>query len=686
MVSLTSEGGPQVVEMHSTAGNGVGMKPEDLKTGMTSENSMTESTPSGGASMTSGSLKRGPPINNSPAAEIPLKRPKLGDGYSRPASDSQLASTVFKKFVNSALDEKTSGNNRTYLELRRKFMADPFETDAPSSLELRQTISALTHTVSRLDKSYTQLVLDIINTAWAGRDNLFFKAYMRLIGNLVSAHSTYIPLVTKMLVHHLALNSSRMCTLPNHPPVTRDVIYDRTHAVLEYIMELVPTAAHSTLFPALVAEFPNKAEKRLAQTTYLSNLLRVVEYAPALRSKVLAMVIERIIKIDIEIQADIEDLPEDEGDDLKRELDNAEEEDGESDTSSDSADYDEDIGQTSVQRIKETVDKLDSMLEIMFEFFSHFLPTQIQPEELPTTESQTIFENLLESFDKTILPTYQSRYTQFVMFWAVQKSPKFIDIFLGELIGCAVDNNKSQVLRQAAAAYVASFVARAKMMDKASVRAVVTVLCNWMQLYLVKREGDCSGPDIGKFGAFYSVFQAVMYIFCFRWKDLRQEQGERWIPPLLVMQRAIVSKFNPLKVCSPGVVTEFARISNFLNFLYCFTIIEKNQRSLLGHSSSHSTQPGSFVRSQPGRIALEAYFPFDPYNLRRSKKWVESYYVEWERIPGLDPDSDEEDGDDDDDDDDDEESDDNGVSGDEGDEDEEEDDESSDEEIDEKEV
>ena len=78
-------------------------------------------------------------------------------------------------------------------------------------------------------------------------------------------------------------------------------------------MELVPTAAHSTFFPALVAEFPNKSEKQLAHTTYLTNLLRVVEYAPSLRSKILAMVIERIIKIDIEIQADIEDLEEDEG-------------------------------------------------------------------------------------------------------------------------------------------------------------------------------------------------------------------------------------------------------------------------------------------------------------------------------------------------------------------------------------
>lgn len=373
-------------------------------------------------------------------------------------------------------------------------------------------------------------------------------------------------MATKMLVHHLALVSSRKCTLPKHQPVTRQVIYDRAHEALEHLMELVPTAAHSTFFPALVAEFPNKSEKQLAHTTYLANLLRVVEYAPSLRSKILAMIIERIIKIDIEIQADIEELEEDEGDHLAWQLHNAgaihhDELDGD-EGSSDSDDDEECELLSPLQRIKETVDKLDSQLEILFEFFSRYFPAEPQFENRISVDAQRIFDNLLESFNKTILPTYQSRYTQFVLFWAIQKCPYFIDTFLGELIGLVQDNKTSQVLRQAAAAYVASFVARAKMMDKVSVRNVVSFLCKWLDSFLIRREGDCLGPDLGKFGGFYAVFQAVMYIFCFRWRDLKiredggegevsviMGQGDRWIPELSVMQRAIVSKFNPLKVC-----------------------------------------------------------------------------------------------------------------------------------------
>jgi RNA polymerase I-specific transcription initiation factor RRN3 len=35
---------------------------------------------------------------------------------------------------------------------------------------------------------------------------------------------------------------------------------------------------------------------------------------------------------------------------------------------------------------------------------------------------------------------------------------------------------------------------------------------------------------------------------------------------------------------------------------------------------------------------LDSYFPFDPYQLPRSKNWVEADYLTWQEIPGLNPD------------------------------------------------
>ena len=32
---------------------------------------------------------------------------------------------------------------------------------------------------------------------------------------------------------------------------------------------------------------------------------------------------------------------------------------------------------------------------------------------------------------------------------------------------------------------------------------------------------------------------------------------------------------------------------------------------------------------------LDPYFPFDPYHLPVSKKWIEGDYIDWKNIPGL---------------------------------------------------
>ena len=32
---------------------------------------------------------------------------------------------------------------------------------------------------------------------------------------------------------------------------------------------------------------------------------------------------------------------------------------------------------------------------------------------------------------------------------------------------------------------------------------------------------------------------------------------------------------------------------------------------------------------------LDAYFPFDPYQLPKSKRWVEGDYLDWRGVPGM---------------------------------------------------
>ena len=85
--------------------------------------------------------------------------------------------------------------------------------------------------------------------------------------------------------------------------------------------------------------------------------------------------------------------------------------------------------------------------------------------------------------------------------------------------------------------------------------------------------------------------------------------------------------FLKIKVCSPAVVETFAKIASHFQLVYCFTIIEQNKRKGLGSQGE-----------------LDSYFPFDPYTLRRSKRWIQCCYNEWEPIEGLE-DEEEEDND-----------------------------------------
>jgi RNA polymerase I-specific transcription initiation factor RRN3 len=587
----------------------------------------------------------------------PLKRIKASE-LTRSSSESQIAGSLVRHFVVGALDEKAQGKQDRYKELVKRFTIAPTSDGAATSTELRMTINALAQVPWQLDKSCSDLVLAIVRMQWLGRDLAFVNDYTRFLGTLVSAHSSYMEAVVNMLVESLTLLPISSGRLPNHPRLSRVVLYERAHAALRYMIEVAPTAAFYTLSTALAKHLPHEYETKLAHTVYLANLLRVVEYAPQLRNKTVQMFVQKLIQVDVAIQGDLDELEEEFGDEditdlgetmeqryLERVQDNrtsardrviAELEQQELETEDDDSDEeDEEVELEGLDKIRDTVSKLDLMLDLVFEYYDAILPSDEESGLAPSMESCEAFDIMLSTFDQTILPTHQSRFTQFLVFWGAQKSPIFVDMFLGMLITLATDGTKPQTIRQAGAAYASSFISRAKCMDTNSIQTVVQMLCSWLNNYLISHERACKGADLGKYAGFYAVVQAVMYIFCFRWRQLKQgsqspasdeeiDEGEiraaRWIPELRIMERAITSRFNPLKVCSQDVVEQFAEIAHYLDFMYCYSIIEKNNRTVIDRYRMEQ---------------LDAYFPFDPYKLRKSKRWVEDVYVPWKPIKGM---------------------------------------------------
>ncbi|KAF8914242.1 RNA polymerase I-specific transcription initiation factor RRN3 [Gymnopilus junonius] len=754
---------------------------------------------------------------------------------SRVKQDEMFKRDMYLSFVTNALQQKTNGVSDTFDELVSQFNISSSSPQKQfpqiNTVEIRLWLLALSHVVSRLERTHSALVDALVSMTWTTLDSATVKSYTVFIGMLLSARPEYLSLVLAKIAHGFTYQSGIQALDAGMPstsnaPLTRRIIYDRLHYLLRHILALVPTLP-STLQPLLVRNFPHKRQNQVAQTTYIRNLLRVSSYCPELTDKILATIVDRAIQIDVEIQIELEELEEEETPDEQDlfELDpfdvvlgqepstsdisdseGEDEGDNFSDLSSDAGDLDDfDLHRpaempTNVRHIQDMVKKLDSILFLLFEHFERTKAAigrtlesrPMSPMELPPlppldstplttlefvrpptpcvnlkattlppltqhptsnislpgtapshltnrpipndkTTLRTQFLSLLSIFDRTILRTFKSRYTQFLLFWYASLDPEFSDVFQGMLVERALmtsstetalhlpnsngDNESGsngqahsmtpELTRAAAASYIGSFVSRAKFVDRDGTRRVVGVLCEFLRTHLDGVEADLraglgfgSGSVIspshaqaaaaigailasGQHAVFYAVTQAVFLIFCFRWRDLvggddvdedeldldlssdisfdaqgrKSGRGasaigkDKWMPELLVLKRVVTSILNPLKVCSPNVVMQFARVAQATDFVYCYTMLEMNKRgdlslSSISTSSTSSTNSrrvsdgGSLsmtlmntkILYEPVNAELNTFFPFDPYRLPRSSAFVQGVYREWSSV------------------------------------------------------
>ncbi|KAJ7228301.1 RNA polymerase I-specific transcription initiation factor RRN3 [Mycena pura] len=681
----------------------------------------------------------------SPSPAVLIRRPIATN--SRVKQDEKYRKDMHLVFVNNALLQKANGTGEPFDELVNQFNTK----NAPQPAQLRLWISALSHVVSRLERSHAALVQAVLSIPWTTMDGATVNAYTVFIGMLLSARPEYLSLVLGKITHGFTYQSGVQALEINTPegsssPLTRRAIYDRLHYLLRHLLSLIPTLP-STLLPLLVRNFPHKRQNQASQTTYIRNLLRISSYCPELGDKILSTIVDRAIQIDVEIQVELEELEEQndqdqdvfeldpfdtilgqEEDDSDSDSDDGEEDDGEmDDLSSDGGDMQTPEIHSDVRHIQDMVKKLDTILTLIFEHFrctqeagpvsETDTPTALPPElpdlpplppltpnlsalSSPLESSSPVlplppalpqktsspppthppislnaqFHTLLSIFDRLILPTYKSRYTQFLVFYYTSLSSDFTDIFLGLLVDRALFQHATPaVTRAAAAAYVGSFVSRATFLDREGARRVVDVLCDFMRAHLdAVEEALRAGASItsgagssAQSGVFYAVAQAVFLIFCFRWRDLLEDEedgddlvaktGKKWIPELAVVQRTVNSVLNPLKVCSPNVVHQFARVAQATGFVYCYTILEANKRSEYGANNAEGrvgTASASAVQgSHPVytillnssiSAELNTFFPFDPYKLAKSSTYIQNIYREWSAVSIGDDDEEEE--------------------------------------------
>ncbi|PLB45206.1 RNA polymerase I-specific transcription initiation factor RRN3 superfamily [Aspergillus steynii IBT 23096] len=606
----------------------------------------------------------------------PRKRPRVQfdlrrityDG--RGPGDSEKSAAVVREEVRRAIQRHISGGgSETYDRVKEIFTADPrkrdedgmLDFDVPTHTSLKNHLLGLLSNVATLDRSCNGLVTAVLNSQWLGRDESYVKLYIRFLGNLAAAQGVFLGAVLMMLVNYMAELPGGVGKLPGYAHVEAKELYTRVHMALRYVMGLVPSSS-GALSPILSLQFPATSSSAKANIAYTRNLIRVIGYAPELQADILALITDRLVKVDVQIQVDLEDIEEEEEEGVLQDVapeatmyaenedDDGDFDDNDSILSDDSMD-----GETRrIKTIKDNILKLDGMIDSLFEYYEPPFTTGTLDDK------ENALDLLISHFETIILPTYKSRHTQFILFHFSQSSPSLVDRFAATCIQLIFNKMQPAITRQSAAAYLASFVARGAHVSGDVVRDVFDLLGTHLNGLRTDYEATCRGPDLRRYGPFYSTAQALLYMFCFRWRDLttaamegdsveqvdEMDTDEITFPPMVkeVLHQAVHSKLNPLKVCSPAIVSEFARMSQHLNFMYVYSILETNKRVRMSsqrnlstladprfHQIERETRAGDDLGYQ-----LDAYFPFDPYKLPRSGRWLENDYVEWRGIPGLD--------------------------------------------------
>ncbi|RKP34187.1 RNA polymerase I-specific transcription initiation factor RRN3, partial [Dimargaris cristalligena] len=574
--------------------------------------------------------------------------------------------SMMTAYVSNALRDFKIGNTATYNEIiaeisysnptakqpqsMTQFMAPGRGEAGLTSQQFFAWMVAFTRTVSKLDAQCHLLVHTILQLPWTSQPQSIVAIYVQFLGNLVSAQP-----------HHCPVVLDAVATGSASPAMLQLEQSNRAHRALQHILSIVPTAL-TTLYPILVLYFPHKHHSCSNHRHYLQNLLRIIDYAPNLRHQVLSLVIDRIIQIDVEIQVEREEAGSE----------------SEEESSEDENENEPNLGGPEQRRPHGTpTSGLDAMLRLLFRYFTRF-HYRLDPAHPTTREDchrlqlqkslrQEFFHIVLDIFETIVLTTFKSRYTQFLMFHQCALDPTFPDIFLGTLISKLCDYPNSDVMRIAVAAYTSSFVARAQYVNPSMVRTTVGLLSQWALAYLEQYEklnfilatqyaaanrrtsaGDSRG---GKHAVFYAVVQAIMYIFCFRWRDLVAESPahhraqppagshdlglprgpDAWCDELKELPRIVTCSLHPLHYCAASVSKQFTRMSKQLNFMYCYSHLQPG-----GGSSTPTTDAGPAptvlkADNQPVlHTDLNTFFPYDPFNLYRSAEYIESIYKHWD--------------------------------------------------------
>ena len=149
-------------------------------------------------------------------------------------------------------------------------------------------------------------------------------------------------------------------------------------------------------------------------------------------------------------------------------------------------------------------------------------------EQFESLEDRKIlFRILQKAFEKSIMLTHRSKYTQFLLFYVCSYDQSFVERYVGRLVDWFCSEEAPVITRQTCCAYCASFICRASFVSIDIIRSVLYFSLTWINKYIDMlpsmrevmyrydaQDNPLNPGDTGHL-VFYSIMQAVCYILCF---------------------------------------------------------------------------------------------------------------------------------------------------------------------------
>ena len=585
-------------------------------------------------------------------------------------ADPQLVREQVRRAIQRHLNGE---NDEGYEKLKRIFSISSTKENAPSPKVIYVHLIALLSHVSSLNKNCSDLVNAVVFSEWIGRDEKYVSLFSRFLSNLAAATTGYLWKVLRILIDQFGQQRTRR--LPGYSIVRQDRIHARARHAIILILSLVPPASGSfikVLQKRLSVDFA-KPQERVLLT---KNMLLLADKVSQIKGAILGLITAELVKLDVSVQVDMDDYADDLEEEIVRAVSSQQTligsesqsllsdlikndqsgdagiDDGASTSSEEEDDVitDQSPAGKHRRRVMAHLETVDALMALLFDYYDRMF------QSTSLNDCDETMELLTGHFSNIILPSYRSRHAQFLIFHFTQTSSVYIDKFATTCVAALVDSHQPATIRQTAGSYLAGFVGRGAHVPQPVIRASFRLLCDELESLRQDIEPKCKGPDLTRYTSFYSTMQAIMYIFCFRWRDLAnpavdsddsdsdddEAQPDQFhYSPVFkaVLLSAINSPMNPLRVCTLDIVNQFAETCRRVNFMYLFPKLETNKyvrlstvRRTMGDAVAGHVERDLAWVGESGM--LEGYFPFDPYKLPRSGKWLVDDYLEWKGLPG----------------------------------------------------